>query len=142
MLAADTGDRLDLRPAENLAAGVRRSIQNDGAGARGNRGLQRIAVQRPVRSRERHQNRVDAHRFQGRHVVAVKRLEQQHFIAGVQQRHGRGMQSGGGAAGHKHFRLGVILKPVLAFLLGGDRRAQPRNAVQPGVNVMAGANRA
>ena len=41
-------------------------------------------------------------------MVAVERLEEQHFVAGIEQRHGRGVQAAGGAGGDQDLGLGVV----------------------------------
>ncbi len=71
-------------------------------------------------------------------MVAVEGLEEQHFVARVEQRHGGGMQAGGGARGHQHLGFRIVAEAVVALLLGGDRRAQAGNAIKPRVDVVSG----
>ncbi len=74
-------------------------------------------------------------------MIAVERLEDQYLVAGIQQRHRRRMQSRGRAARHHHFGLGVVAQAVVAQLLVRDGRAQPRDAVEPRVDVVSGEDR-
>ena len=116
--------------------GLAGRVQQDGARARRDGGTHRVHVELPVRLGQRHQHRIDAQRLERVHVVAVERLEDQHLVAGIEQRHGRGVQAGRRARGHHHFAFGVVAQAVVALLLGRDGLAQARNAVASRVDVL------
>ena len=70
------------------------------------------------------------------HVVAVKRLKEQHFVAGVEQRHGRGVKTGRRARRDQHLAVRVVVESVVALLLCRDGLAQPRDAVAARVDIV------
>ena len=140
VLAAGGGDCFDLRQGEDLAAGVGGGVEQDGAGARGDGGLERVGVEVPVRLGQRHQDGLDAHGFEGGGVVAVKRLEQEHFVAGIEQGHAGGVESAGGSAGHQDFGFRIVAEAVVALLFFRDGVAQAGDAIEARIDVVAGAD--
>ena len=74
-------------------------------------------------------------------MVAIKRLEEQNFIARIEQRHRRRVQPSRGARGDENLALRVVFQSVLADLFRRNGLPQPRNPVQPRVDVVPGAYR-
>ena len=140
VLAAGAGRRLRVPRREDFAAGVGRRVEDDGAGARGDGGAQGVEIERPSPARPAGPGPASRAAIERGDVVAVERLEEQHFVAGIEQRHGGGVQAAGGAAGDQDFALGVVVEAVVALLLCGDGVAQAGDAVQPRVDVVAGAD--
>lgn len=70
-------------------------------------------------------------------MVAVKGLEDEDFVAGVEQGHGGGVEAGGCAGGGEDFSLGVVGEGIVALLLGGDGLAKAGDAVEAGVDVVS-----
>ena len=122
---------------EDFAAGVGGGVEEDGAGARGDGGAQRVGVERAIWLGQRDQDGLDAQGLERGDVVAVEGLEEQDFVAGVEQGHGGGVEAAGGAGGDQDFGLGVVGEAVVALLLGGDGVAQAGDAVEAGVDVVA-----
>jgi hypothetical protein len=69
-------------------------------------------------------------------VVAVERLEEEDVVARVEQGHGGGVETAGGAGGDEDFGFGVVGEGVVAELLGGDGVAEAGDAVEAGVDVV------
>ncbi len=69
-------------------------------------------------------------------MVAIKRLEQEHFVARIEQGHRRGVKSPGSSAGHQDFCLRVVSQAVILLLFLGDRVAQAGDAVKPRIDVV------
>ncbi len=140
MLDCEGGDGFELGLGEDLAAGVGGRVDDDGAGARGDGGLESVGVEREIGIGERDEDGVDAQRLERGDVVAVEGLEEQNLVAGIDQRHDGRVKSAGGAGGDKDFGLGVVGERVVALLLRRNGVAQAVNAVEAGVDVVAGVN--
>ena len=125
-----------FRQCEDLPCWVRRSVQQNGASARRDCGPHRIYVKLPVRLCQRHQHRIYAQRVKRVHMVAVERLEDEHLVAGIEQRHHSGMEAGRRAGRDHHFVFGIVGQPVVALLLGRNGLAQPCNAVASRIDVL------
>ena len=140
VLDGDCGEGFELGAGEDLAGGIRGSVDEDGAGVRGDGGMDGVEVERPVRSGERDEDRLDAHGAQSSGVVAVSGLEEEDFVAGVEQGHGGGVVGAGDSAGDEDLAVGVDGEAVGAGDLGGDGAAQAGDAFGAGVDVVAGAD--
>ena len=127
---------LSFSEGEDFAAGVAGGVEEDGAGAGGDGGFQCIDVEGPVGLGEGDENGLDAKRFEGGDVVAVKGFEQEDFVAGVEQGHGGGVKAGGCAGGGEDFSFRVVGEGVVALLLLGDGLAEAGDAVEAGVDVV------
>ncbi len=74
-------------------------------------------------------------------MIAVERLEQQNFVARVEERHGCAVESSAGPARHQDFRFGIVGQAVVTLLLLRDGFAQALDSIEAGVDVVAGADR-
>jgi hypothetical protein len=70
-------------------------------------------------------------------VIAVERLEEDDFVAGIEEGHAGGLEGTGGSGGDEDFALGVGGDAVVGGELGGDGLAEGRDAVEAGVDVVA-----
>ena len=101
---AELGDGFELGQGEDFAAGIGGRVQQNGARARRNGGAHGVHIEMPVGLGQRDQHGFTRSDLNVLHVVAVERLKDQHLVAGIEQRHGRGMQAGRGAGGHHALR--------------------------------------
>ncbi len=138
--AADGGDGFDFGERENLSAGIGGGVEQDGAGARGDGRVEGVGVEGPVWFGEGDEDGLDAHGFESGDVVAVEGLEEQDFVVRIEQGHGGGVESAGGAAGDEDFSLGVVGEAVVFFLLRSDGVAEAGDAVEAGVDVVSRMN--
>ena len=73
-------------------------------------------------------------------MVAVKRFEEEHLVAGIEQRQAGGVVSCSGAGSDDDLVRWVDRKSIILLYFSGDRFAQGRDAVGPGIDVVAVAN--
>jgi len=73
-------------------------------------------------------------------VVAVEGLEDEDFVAGIEQGAERCLEGSGGSGGDEDFAVGIDGERVGAGELGGDGVAQARDAVEAGVDVVTVAD--
>jgi len=73
-------------------------------------------------------------------VVAVEGLEEDDFVAGVEQGHGGGVECAGCAAGDEDFAVGVDFEALEVEDFGGDGLAEAGDAIEAGVDVVAGVD--
>ncbi len=103
----------------------------------GDGGVEGVEVESPVGLGQGDENGLDAKRLEGGDMVAVKGLEDEDFVTGVEQGHGGGVEAGGCAGSGEDFGLGVVGEAVVALLLGGDGLAEAGDAVEAGVDVVS-----
>src|SRR5450755_1525312 len=77
---AESTDRLQFLAGEDFSAWIRRSADDDSSRARSERGAQLIEVDLPRRLLQRNELHGDAENLQSVEVVAVVRLEEDHFV--------------------------------------------------------------
>ncbi len=71
-------------------------------------------------------------------VISVVRLEENDFVAGIEQSAAGCIESAGSAGGDQDLGIGIGDDAVLPLQLAGDRVAQASDAVEPGVLIEAG----
>ena len=111
---------LQLRPAIDLPGGIARRVDHDGLCPAGNRALQVGRREGPVRSLHADHPRDSFHRHQRADVVAVVGFEDDHFIAGSQQRQTGAMKRPRGPGTHGDLGLRVCGETVVVRKLSGD----------------------
>ena len=126
---AQLGDPLELLAREHPAGGVAGRVDDDGAGARRERGRQAIEVE-GLAGRERDVHRLRAAEDRVRAVVLVERLEDDHLLARIDQRQERRGHGLGGAAGDGDLGLGIDRHAVPVRVLSRRRRSRSRFAPQ------------
>ena len=73
-------------------------------------------------------------------VVAVEGLEEEDFVAGIDEREKCGLEGSGGAGGNEDFAVGVYRERVGAGKLCGKGVTKACDAVETGVDVVAVAD--
>ena len=99
---SDISSRVNTRPV-----GIVRRVDDDRLGPRRERLAQAVDVERPVGLVERHEHRRRAGENRVGAVVLVERLEDDHFVARIDQRHEHGRHRFRRAAGHRHLAIGI-----------------------------------
>ena len=125
---AGAGENLERLAAVDDAGRVERIVEQDDARARREGGGEIGLVEGPKRRLQRDELRHAAGAANQRQIGVVHRLEQHDLVAGLDQRHQRAGDRLGRARGHHHLALGIELEPLEAPVVGGDRRAQLRQA--------------
>jgi hypothetical protein len=130
VLDAQGGDCLELLQAEHGAGRVVRRVDQDGARPGRHGGAQGVDVQRQAARRVLAQ--ADGHARRAGHghgggVRVVVRLDQDHLVAGLDQRQQRGRDRLGGTDGHQDLGVRVVREPV-PRTVRGDGAAQHRHA--------------
>ena len=85
------------RPIKGRRTRVKRVVEENNAGPRRKRGFEHRRIELPVRRQQRHQHRHPAGAADERQIGVIKRLEQDDFVAGRDQRQQRRRQRLGGA---------------------------------------------
>ncbi len=137
VLDGQSGDGFELGSREDLAAWVRRRVEDDAARSRGNGGSKSVDVERPTGLGELNRGCVHAQGAQRAQVIAVKGLEEDHFVARIEERHAGGLESSSRAGSDQDFRVRIGGDAVVASEPGGDGLAQRRDAVKTRVDVQA-----
>ena len=137
---AQLGDRFELAPGQHPARRVVRRAHDDRAGARRERGREPVEVELPGRG-QRYVHRLRPAQDGVRPVVLVKRLEHDHFVAGIDDRKQRRRHRLGGAARDRDLGLRVHGHPVPVRVLAGERVPQPLGPPGDGILVHVGTNR-
>ena len=91
-------------------------------------------------SAERQQHGLDAQGDQCLEMVAVERFEEEHLVAGIEQRQAGGVVSRGGARGDDDLVRRVDRKSIILLYFSGDCFAQGSDAVGARIDVVAVAN--
>ena len=131
------GDGFEFLAGEDFAAGIGRGINDEAAGAGRDGGAEAGNVERPVRRFERDGDGLDAESAQGVEVIAVKRLEEDDLVAGIEEGEAGGVEGSGGSGGDEDFALGIGGDAVVVGELGGDGLAERSDAVEAGIDVVA-----
>ena len=131
---AELCDLLEFRSGEDVAGRVVRRVEDDGARPWGDGGTQGVPVVSPVRGAQRHKDRGGLTEDRVRAVVLVERLEDQHFVAGIEQRQKHGGCGLGRTARHGDLTLGVDRHAVPRVILPDDGVSQGLGA--PGDRVL------
>ena len=97
--------------------------------------LQFVSIEGPVRRPQLHEARRGAGEKRVGTVILVKRLEDDHFVAGIDDGHHRGHHGFGGAAANGDFALGIDANALGAFEFLDDGVAQALGAPGDGVLV-------
>ena len=128
------GDLRQLAGVEHLAGRVVRRVEQDQPGARPDGGAQlgRVEAVAAVGLRAQ-QDGHGARPGQGdaRLVAVVHRLEHDDLVAVVEHPEQRPGERLGGAGGDQHLGVGIVVQPVEALLVAGDRLAQHGHARCP-----------
>ena len=98
------GDHRHLVAREHAAGRVVRRVDDDRLRPLRERLAQTIRIERPVGPLERHEHRRRAGENRVGTVVLVERLEDDHFVARIDQRHEHRRHRFRRAAGHRHVR--------------------------------------
>jgi hypothetical protein len=125
-LDGEGGDGGQLVVGEDGAGGVVRGVEQDEAGAVGDRVAQLVQVEAEgavVRAEGDRDAGAARHR-DARRVRVVVRLQRDHLVARLQQGQQRGGDGLGGARGDQHLGVGVAGQPVEALLVFGDGGTQ------------------
>ena len=137
VLDGEGGDGFEFGGREDFAAGVRGRVDDDAAGAGRDGGAEGVEVHRPAGRGEGDGCGVHAQGAQGVQVIAVKRFEEDDFVAGIEEGHAGGLERGRRAGGDQDFAVRIGGHAVVACQLFGDRLAEGRDAVEAGVDVQA-----
>ena len=141
VLDAEIRDQRHLVAREHAARRVVRRVDDDRLGARVERLAQAIGVERPVRPLERNEHRLRAGENRIRPIVLIERLEDDHLVAGIHERHEHRRHRFGRAARHRHVAVRVDLHVVPAPVLLGDRLTKHRRAPRDRVLVDVAVDR-
>ena len=95
---AEIADGFEFLAGEHLAGGIVRRIDDDGLGARAKGARQFVAIEAPGGRMEAHEARRGSGKNRVGAVVFVERLEDDDFVAGIDDRHHRGHHRFGRAA--------------------------------------------
>ena len=135
------GDQRHLVARQHAARRIVRRVDDDRLRARVERLAQTIGVERPVRPLERNEHRLGAGENRVRTIVLVERLEDDHLVARIHQRHEHRRHRFGRAARHRHVAVRIDLHVVPAPVLLGDRLAKHRRAPRDRVLVDVAVDR-
>ena len=128
-------DRLQLGPREHLAGGIVRAVEHDGLRARRHGAAQAVGIEAEVGRLQRHPHGPGARDDAAGAIVFVKRLEDDDFLARIQDRQQRRQHRLGRAAAHGHVALGIHVHAVELPVLVGDGGSQAGRAPGDGVLV-------
>ena len=141
VLARQRADELELGPAEHLAGGVVRGVEQHQPGAGGEGRPERVLVDGEVGEAQDGGTADRAGQRDRGGVRVVVGLEGHDLVAGLAQgEHHRGDRLGG-AGRHEDLPVGVDVEPVEAPLVRRHRRPQLRNARTGRVLVAAAVDR-
>src|SRR5207244_1715773 len=126
VLDAERGDRLELGAREDLPRRVVRAVEDDRARPRGHGPGETVGVEDEVGRLEGDEDGLGAGDDAAGPVVLVERLEDDHFVPGVQDRQERREHRLGRAAADGHVPLGIDLHAVPLRVFVGDGAAEPR----------------
>ena len=145
VLHAQLGDRRHLGAREHASGGIVWRIEDDRLRPLGERLLQAVQVEGPMRPLERDEGRDRAGEDRVGTVVLVVGLQHDHFIARVDQCEEHSRHRLGRTAGDRDLAVMVDLHSVPSSVLLGDRdaegRAAPCDRVLVDVAVNGGAGR-
>ena len=143
--AAEGRDRLELGAGEHFAGRIVRCVQDDGLRPVIERSRELVRIERPIGFAQRDVARRSAGKDRVRAVVLVKRLEDHHFVARIDDGHHRRHHRLGRAAADGHLFVGDHRHTIAARELAGDglakRPGSPRHRVLVDVLLDGGARR-
>ena len=138
--AAERADRFELLSGEHLAGRVVRRIDDDGLRAGVERRGQLVGIERPVWLAQRDVSRRGARQNRIRPVVLVEGLEDDDFVARIDEGHHGGHHRLGRAAAHRDLLVGNHAESVAPLELASDRLAQRARAPRDRVLVDVGVD--
>ena len=140
MLAGQRADQLQLGPAEHLAGGVVRRVQQDQAGPVGERGAQRGLVHSEVRESQDRCPAGGAGQGDRGGIAVVVRLEGHHLVTDLAQGQDHCGDGLGRPGSDQYLPVRVNREPVEPSLMLRDGLAQFGHPRARGVLVAAGAD--
>ncbi len=130
MAAGHLSDLFQLPPCEDFSRGVSRSVHHDRLGPGGDRLLEAFEIHRPIRRSHRHTARHGLDRNDRLNVIGIEGLKENHFVAGIQQRHAGGLKRSGGAGAHGNIDVRFRGDSIVRSEFAGNGLSQFRNAVK------------
>ena len=120
----EVANKFQFVARKNLSSGIVGRVDDDGFGARAERGGQLPFVEGPVGGLQLYEARRSTGKNRVRSVVFVERLEDDDFIAGIDDGHHGGHHGFGGAAGDGDFAFGIVADALRARKFFDDGVAQ------------------
>ena len=121
---AEPPDVFQLVAGEDLPGRIVWRVDDNRLGVLVEGGREFTAIDREIRSAQRHVTRCRSGEDHVRPVILVERLEDDHLVARIDHGQHRRDHRLGRAAGHRHLAVGVADDAVIALRLGRDRGAQ------------------
>ena len=137
---AKFANKFQFLASENLTGRIVRSIHDDGLGARTKGARKFLAIEFPIRRMQAHKAGLGAGKNSVRAVVFVERLEDDHFVARIDDGHQGGDHGFGGTAANGDLAFRIDGHALRARELLDDRIAQGLRSPGDGVLIVVGGD--